>query len=131
MSLRVFPGISPEKRMPQESIGKPCPSVHVRRRNVCLRRGDTMAGEIEGGSEWVKRAIGWTIESSYEAVYREVDQIRSKHPELTADELVRGIVRKASLKNGLLGAVTSIGGMVTLPISIPADLLCSWRILVS
>ena len=32
------------------------------------------------------------------------------------------------MKNGLVGAVTGLGGMITLPVTIPTDLICSWRI---
>jgi len=32
------------------------------------------------------------------------------------------------MKNGLIGAITGLGGLITLPVSIPTDLICSWRI---
>lgn len=32
------------------------------------------------------------------------------------------------MKNGLAGAALGLGGLITLPVTIPSDLACSWRI---
>lgn len=37
-------------------------------------------------------------------------------------------MNRKTLKNGLVGAATSAGGFITLPIAVPADLIASWKI---
>ena len=37
-------------------------------------------------------------------------------------------MHRKSIKSGLIGGFTGLGGLITLPVSIPADLVCSWRI---
>ena len=57
-----------------------------------------------------------------------VDKLRSQNPGVTSDALAKKILSRKSMKNGLVGAVTGLGGMITLPVTIPTDLICSWRI---
>lgn len=57
-----------------------------------------------------------------------VDKLRSQNPGVTSDALAKKILSCKSMKNGLVGAVTGLGGMITLPVTIPTDLICSWRI---
>lgn len=57
-----------------------------------------------------------------------VDKLRSQNPGITSDALAKKILSRKSMKNGLVGAVTGLGGMITLPVTIPTDLICSWRI---
>jgi hypothetical protein len=42
--------------------------------------------------------------------------------------LAKKIIYRKSIKNGLIGAVTGLGGLITLPVSIPTDLIWSWRV---
>lgn len=57
-----------------------------------------------------------------------VDKLREQNRDISCDELAKKIMHRKSVKNGLVGAVTGIGGLITLPVSIPSDLICSWRI---
>lgn len=72
--------------------------------------------------------IDWMIDSCAEEVYRMVDLLREKHPHLDRDELARLIVSRSSMKNGVLGAITSVGGIAVMPIAVPTDLWLSWKI---
>lgn len=62
------------------------------------------------------------------AIEAYVDKLRELNRNISCDELAKKIVHRKSIKNGLVGAVTGVGGLVTLPVSIPTDLICSWRI---
>lgn len=37
-------------------------------------------------------------------------------------------MNRKSVKNGFIGAITGLGGVITLPVAIPSDLICTWRI---
>lgn len=57
-----------------------------------------------------------------------VDKLREQNPGISCDKLAHKILDRKSVKNGLVGAITGLGGLITLPISVPADLICTWRI---
>ncbi len=57
-----------------------------------------------------------------------VEKLRAQNPGITDDALAARIVSRKSLKNGLVGAATGLGGLITLPFSVPADVAMSWRI---
>lgn len=57
-----------------------------------------------------------------------VDKIREQNPNASNIELANKILHRKSIKNGLVGAFTGLGGFITLPVSVPADVICSWRI---
>ena len=62
------------------------------------------------------------------AIEAYVDKLWSQHPGISRDTLAKRILQRKSIKNGLVGAVTGLGGFITLPVAVPADLACSWRI---
>ncbi len=61
------------------------------------------------------------MQASYEA-------LRTKYPDKSADQLVRRVIHRQSLRCGVLGAVTSLGGFITLPVALPIDMVMSYRI---
>jgi hypothetical protein len=61
------------------------------------------------------------MEASYKA-------LKAKYPNKSADALVRTVIHRQSLRCGAVGAVTSLGGFVTLPIALPVDMVVSYRI---
>ncbi len=60
-----------------------------------------------------------------------VDKLRTQNKNISCDDLAKKIMHRKSFKNGLIGAITGVGGIITLPIAIPADLVFSWRIQVA
>lgn len=62
------------------------------------------------------------------AIREYVDKLRVQNPGISNDRLAKMIIDRKSFKNGLIGAVTGIGSILTLPVSIPADIIASWRI---
>ena len=87
-----------------------------------------MAKDIEDKSGALEKIVDWMIEAGQQDVGEYVGKLRSQNHELSSDELARKIVRRKSVKNGLVGALTGIGGLPTIPISVPADLVASWKI---
>ena len=72
--------------------------------------------------------VDYVISTDSVVIKNYVDKLREQNMEITCDELAKKVMNRKSIKNGLVGAVTGLGGIVTLPVSIPADLVCSWRI---
>lgn len=65
-------------------------------------------------------------ESKHIKVY--VENLRRLNPGIDSIELAKKIISRRSLKAGGVGAVTNIGGIITLPISMPTDLYLSFRV---
>ncbi len=76
----------------------------------------------------LERLVDRMVESAYPKIAPYVDRIRARHPSATDIEIARMIVRRKAFKNGLVGAVTGIGGFLTMPVTVPADVIASWRI---
>lgn len=56
------------------------------------------------------------------------DILKAKYPDKTPDELVQTIIQRQAVRCGAIGALTSIGGLPTLPITLPIDMIASYRI---
>lgn len=74
------------------------------------------------------RFMDWVLTTQPASVRAYVDKLRTQNLGITDDALAEKIVRRKALKNGLVGAATGVGGILVLPVTIPADLLASWRI---
>ncbi|MBZ0300112.1 MAG: EcsC family protein [Anaerolineae bacterium] len=61
------------------------------------------------------------LEQQYEA-------LRARSPEAASEQLITRIVQQQAFKCGIVGAVTGIGGLITLPLALPVDLVLSFRI---
>lgn len=83
--------------------------------------------DIEGGN-WLTKIVDWMIDNSIGKVTIYVQELRKRNVGISNDNLARKIVNRKTLKNGLVGAATSAGGFITLPIAVPADLIASWKI---
>jgi len=59
---------------------------------------------------------------------RRLAKMRADNPQASTEALVAKIIRQQSFKCGLVGAVTGLGGFITLPIAIPVDILLSLRL---
>lgn len=86
-----------------------------------------MAAEIEKRNA-LEKLIDWMIESGQQDINEYVEKLRSQNPGISPDKLAKKIVRRKSIKNGFIGAITGVGGLITLPVTIPADLVISWKI---
>lgn len=72
--------------------------------------------------------MDYVISTDYVAIEAYVDKLREQNKDISCDELAKKILHRKSIKNGLVGAITGVGGLITLPVSVPADLGISWRI---
>ena len=60
-----------------------------------------------------------------------VEKLREQNPNLSKDELAKLVVSRKAIKQGLVGAIGGLGGVLSLPISVPAELVASWKIQVN
>lgn len=57
-----------------------------------------------------------------------LDTLRRRHPNANDEALVARVISDQSLKAGLVGALTGVGGILTLPIAIPVDFALSSKL---
>ena len=87
-----------------------------------------MSSEDTEGGNWLTKIVDWMIDNSIGDVTVYVQKLRKQNIGISNDDLAWKILHRKTLKNGLIGAATSIGGFITLPVAIPADLIVSWKI---
>jgi uncharacterized protein (DUF697 family) len=56
------------------------------------------------------------------------DKLQSENPNLTRDQVIDKFIRSQAFKCGVIGALTSFGGFITLPLTLPIDIVASLRI---
>jgi uncharacterized protein (DUF697 family) len=56
------------------------------------------------------------------------DQLKAQNPNATREQLVNRIIQRQAFRCGVVGAITGLGGLITLPIALPIDVLLSLRI---
>jgi hypothetical protein len=56
------------------------------------------------------------------------ERMRAEHPGEPPDRLVARIIQRQAVRSGIIGALTSVGGVLTLPFGIAIDLLTTARI---
>jgi hypothetical protein len=72
--------------------------------------------------------LDFVISADHVKIEAYVDKLVEQNKGISCDELAKKILHRKSIKNGLIGAITGLGGLITLPVSIPTDLISSWRI---
>ncbi|MEZ4672475.1 MAG: hypothetical protein R3E39_31625 [Anaerolineae bacterium] len=55
-------------------------------------------------------------------------KLKAANPNLSQDQLVHKIIHQQSLRSGIIGAITSVGGLPLLPLGLAIDLFTSARI---
>ncbi len=78
--------------------------------------------------KWLGKFIDKFLSEKTEQIDVFIENFRQENPDLTNLELAKKIRNKKSLNNGLVGAATGIGGILTLPVTVPADLITTWKI---
>lgn len=56
------------------------------------------------------------------------DRKRAENPSISREQLVQKIIADQAMKSGLVGALTGLGGFITLPITLPLDLYATTKI---
>ena len=59
---------------------------------------------------------------------QQLDQRRKAQPGVALDSHMQAIIQQQAFRAGLVGAITGLGGFITLPIALPVDLILSMRI---
>lgn len=59
---------------------------------------------------------------------QQFQKMRVTHPSLSQEALLRRVVQREAFKCGVVGAVTSVGGFITLPVTLPVDIFVSLQI---
>ena len=73
---------------------------------------------------WLQRLVTPDIS----AMQRKLEGLRAANPSLSNEALIGTIIRQQSFKCGVIGAITGLGGFITLPVALPIDILMSMRI---
>lgn len=55
-------------------------------------------------------------------------EMREKEPDKETHHLIVRVLHQQALRSGIIGAITSVGGVFTLPIALPIDLITTARI---
>ncbi len=75
------------------------------------------------GRQWVEDFI----EPDLPKLQDKMKALKAKNPDINDDKLIAKVVNQQALKCGVVGAITGFGGFVTLPITLPVDLLLTAR----
>jgi uncharacterized protein (DUF697 family) len=59
---------------------------------------------------------------------QQMADLRARYPDRSTDALVAQVIHQQAVKCGIVGAITGIGGLFTLPIMLPIDIVLSFRI---
>ena len=74
------------------------------------------------------KLLDWCIDRDADVIRNYVAQMRKSHPGLSKDELAQTIVSRRALKNGMIGALTGVGGAPALPFTVPTNVIATWRV---
>ena len=76
----------------------------------------------------------WAIQNAPRLLQPDMAQIRANYEKLratqkdvTPETLINRIIHRQALRSGLVGALTSVGGIFTLPLALPIDLFTTAR----
>ncbi|MEM9950971.1 MAG: hypothetical protein AAF846_05190 [Chloroflexota bacterium] len=75
------------------------------------------------GRQWVEDFL----DPDLPKLQAKLQTMREQSPDIDDDKLIAKVVNQQALKCGVVGAVTGIGGFVTLPLTLPIDMLMTAR----
>jgi len=78
--------------------------------------------------KWIDQFIDKFLETRPQQIIDYVEELRKQNKGITKIQLAQKISNKKSFQNGLIGAATGIGGFITSPITVPTDLIATWKI---
>jgi hypothetical protein len=73
----------------------------------------------------VSKVVGTVAQKRGNAIRSKVAEARAKFPDLTNEQLAKRFIRNRSFYSGVSGGVTSLGGLMTLPVTLPASVASS------
>lgn len=84
--------------------------------------------QIQKWSEELLVILKQTIEKESVYVEEHVNHLKKLNPNISNEDLAKKIISRKSLKAGEIGALCGVGGLLTLPITMPADLYYCFKI---
>ena len=84
--------------------------------------------QIEKWSGSLVNLVGSVVKDESTKVKAYVDRHRNNHPGYSKETLARHIIKRRALKAGVLGGMCSIGGLITLPVTMSVNLYYLFRI---
>lgn len=75
-------------------------------------------------SRFLRRLPEYTAPDTVE-LQKQYDALRAQHPQATQQQLVERIINQYALRQGIVGALTSVGGFLALPFGLVIDLAYS------
>jgi len=79
------------------------------------------------GRKWMENSV----EPNVDKLYARYTKLYEANPDADLERHVRRIVHEESVKCGMIGAITGLGGFFVLPIALPLDIVLSMRIQVT
>lgn len=77
-------------------------------------------------SKFLARLPEWVAPDTAE-LHDDYQQIKAEYPNETRQQLVKRVINKYAMRQGIVGAVTSAGGFIALPLGLSIDLVYSAR----
>ena len=74
------------------------------------------------------RSLRRIADPNIEQIDKRYQKLRAANPKASDDALMRKVIQREAMRSGFVGAVTGLGGFLTLPIALPLDVLLSLRI---
>ena len=90
--------------------------------------GEPDEKKTKDGQRFLDKLFDAVIKTDPQKVKAYVDKLRSQNPDISEEELARKVMNRKAFKNGLIGAITGLGGLITLPVTVPANLATTWRV---
>ena len=84
--------------------------------------------KTKDGQRFLDNLFNAVIKTDPQEVKAYVDKLRSQNPNISEEELARKVLNRKAFKNGLIGAITGLGGLIVLPVTVPANLAATWRV---
>ena len=75
-----------------------------------------------------KKLVENAVRPDQKKLERILERLRRRNPELSEREICRKIIHRQANQAGLVGLVTGLGGLFTLPLALPVDIALSIRI---
>ncbi len=75
-----------------------------------------------------RRFIGTFFNPDISGLNQAYERARAANPKATPEQLVGQIIRRQAFRSGVVGAVTGLGGVITLPVALPVDIALSLRL---
>lgn len=84
--------------------------------------------KIEKWSGELLNIIQNALLNEADCVQEYVEQLKRLNPGISDEDLVKKIISRRALKSGGIGAICGFGGVITMPITMPADMYYTFKI---